>query len=148
MLPTPVFFYGMEPGQEIFVDIERGKTLIVRYRRDERADDEGMRTVFFELNGQPRSVQVRRPQPGGEAAAAPQGRARQSRSTSARRCRASSRRSPSVAGAEGGARRRAAVDRSDEDGNRAAAPRRTARSPKCWRDRQRVDAKDLLVAFK
>jgi len=31
ILPTPVFFYGMEPGQEISVDLERGKTLIVRY---------------------------------------------------------------------------------------------------------------------
>ena len=31
ILPTPVFFYGMEPGEEVTVDIERGKTLIVRY---------------------------------------------------------------------------------------------------------------------
>ena len=29
-LPTAVFFYGMEPGQEITIDLERGKTLIVR----------------------------------------------------------------------------------------------------------------------
>ena len=31
MLPTPVFFYGMEPGEEISVDIERGKTLIIKF---------------------------------------------------------------------------------------------------------------------
>ena len=31
ILPTPVFFYGMEPGDEVSVDIERGKTLIVRF---------------------------------------------------------------------------------------------------------------------
>ncbi len=30
-LPTAVFFYGMESGQEINIDLERGKTLIVRY---------------------------------------------------------------------------------------------------------------------
>ncbi len=37
ILPTPVFFYGMEPGQEITIDLERGKTLIVRYRGEQRA---------------------------------------------------------------------------------------------------------------
>ncbi len=57
-LPTPVFFYGMEPGQEISVDIERGKTLIVRYLASSEPHEDGTRTVFFELNGQPRSVRV------------------------------------------------------------------------------------------
>ena len=58
ILPTPVFFYGMEPGQEITVDLERGKTLIVRYVATSEPHDDGTRTVFFELNGQPRSVRV------------------------------------------------------------------------------------------
>jgi pyruvate carboxylase len=58
ILPTPVFFYGMEPGQEISIDIERGKTLIVRYLASSEPHDDGTRTVFFELNGQPRSVRV------------------------------------------------------------------------------------------
>jgi len=58
ILPTPVFFYGMEPGQEITVDLERGKTLIVRYLASSEPHEEGTRTVFFELNGQPRSVRV------------------------------------------------------------------------------------------
>ena len=31
VLPTPVFFYGMEPGEEISVDIEPGKTLIIKF---------------------------------------------------------------------------------------------------------------------
>jgi pyruvate carboxylase len=57
-LPTPVFFYGMEPGQEISVDLERGKTLIVRYVATSEPHEDGTRTVFFELNGQPRSVRV------------------------------------------------------------------------------------------
>jgi pyruvate carboxylase len=58
ILPTPVFFYGMEPGQEITLDLERGKTLIVRYVATSEPHDDGTRTVFFELNGQPRSVRV------------------------------------------------------------------------------------------
>ena len=58
ILPTPVFFYGMEPGDEMSVDIERGKTLIVRYVATSEAHEDGTRTVFFELNGQPRSVRV------------------------------------------------------------------------------------------
>jgi pyruvate carboxylase len=58
ILPTPVFFYGMEPGQEITVDLERGKTLIVRYVAVSEPHEDGTRTVFFELNGQPRSVRV------------------------------------------------------------------------------------------
>jgi pyruvate carboxylase len=58
ILPTPVFFYGMEPGQEISVDLERGKTLIVRYVAMSEPHEDGTRTVFFELNGQPRSVRV------------------------------------------------------------------------------------------
>ncbi|HEX6638915.1 MAG TPA: biotin/lipoyl-containing protein, partial [Steroidobacteraceae bacterium] len=58
ILPTPVFFYGMEPGDEISVDIERGKTLIVRFVAMSEVRDDGTRQVFFELNGQPRSIVV------------------------------------------------------------------------------------------
>jgi pyruvate carboxylase len=59
VLPTHAFFYGMEPGEEITVDIERGKTLIVRFVTVSDLHDDGTRTVFFELNGQPRSVRAR-----------------------------------------------------------------------------------------
>ena len=59
LLPTPVFFYGMQPGDEISIDLERGKTLIVRYVATSDPHEDGTRTVFFELNGQPRSVRVR-----------------------------------------------------------------------------------------
>ena len=58
MIPTTNFFYGLQAGEETAVEIERGKTLIIRYLTtgDVRAD--GTRTVFFELNGQPREVNV------------------------------------------------------------------------------------------
>ena len=58
ILPSTVFFYGMEPGQETSVELERGKTLIVRYVTSSETHEDGTRTVFFELNGQPRSVRV------------------------------------------------------------------------------------------
>ena len=48
----------MAPGEEITVDLERGKHLIIRYVTVSEAHDDGTRTVFFELNGQPRSVRV------------------------------------------------------------------------------------------
>lgn len=58
VLPTPVYFYGMQPEDEVFVDIEKGKTLVVRCLAIGDVDDKGMVTVFFELNGQPRRVKV------------------------------------------------------------------------------------------
>ena len=58
VLPTPLFFYGMESGEEISIDIDRGKTLIIRFVAVSYAHEDGTRTVFFELNGQPRSVKV------------------------------------------------------------------------------------------
>ena len=58
ILPTSVFFYGMQPGQEINIDLERGKTLILRYVATSDVHEDGTRTVFFELNGQPRPIRV------------------------------------------------------------------------------------------
>jgi pyruvate carboxylase len=59
VLPTPQFFYGMEKGSEITVEIEPGKALIIKFLAVSEAHPEGYRTVFFELNGQPREVNVR-----------------------------------------------------------------------------------------
>jgi pyruvate carboxylase len=58
VLPTPVFFYGMEKGDEISTDIEPGKTLIVKFLTIGDPHLDGRRMVFFELNGQPREVSV------------------------------------------------------------------------------------------
>jgi pyruvate carboxylase len=58
VLPTPVYFYGMKAEDEIFLDIEQGKTLVVRCLAIGDTDENGMVTVFFELNGQPRRVKV------------------------------------------------------------------------------------------
>jgi pyruvate carboxylase len=58
VVPTNVFFHGMEPGEEASIDIERGKTLILKFLTVGEAHEDGSRTVFFELNGQPREVVV------------------------------------------------------------------------------------------
>jgi pyruvate carboxylase len=57
-LPTGSFFYGMEPGDEISVEIDPGKTLEIRMQAMGEADDKGEVKVFFELNGQPRVIRV------------------------------------------------------------------------------------------
>jgi pyruvate carboxylase len=59
VLPTPAFFYGLKPGEEITIEIESGKTLIVKFLTVGDAHPDGTRTLFFELNGQPREVSVR-----------------------------------------------------------------------------------------
>ena len=52
VLPTLNFFYGMKREEELSVDLASGKTLIVRLMAKGKADEEGKREVFFELNGQ------------------------------------------------------------------------------------------------
>ena len=59
LLPTTVFFYGMDEEHEVEVQIEQGKRLIIRYFTTSEPNADGMRRVFFELNGQPRSVSIR-----------------------------------------------------------------------------------------
>ena len=59
VLPTPAFFYGLKSGEEITVSIQAGKTLIIKYMTASEPHPEGTRTLFFELNGQPREVSVR-----------------------------------------------------------------------------------------
>ncbi len=58
VLPTPSYFYGLQPGDELFADIEKGKTLVILNQAITPADEKGMVTVFFELNGQPRRIKV------------------------------------------------------------------------------------------
>jgi len=57
-LPTPTFFYGMKPGEEIAAEIDPGKTLEIRLLAVGETNEEGEAKVFFELNGQPRVIRV------------------------------------------------------------------------------------------
>jgi len=58
VLPTPSFFYGLQVGEEINVDIAPGKTLFIKLISIGDPDDEGRRTLFYELNGMPRECVV------------------------------------------------------------------------------------------
>lgn len=58
ILPTSGFFYPMQPNEEILVELEPGKNLLVRYMYKTEANDEGSRDVFFKINGMTRSVSV------------------------------------------------------------------------------------------
>ncbi len=57
-LPTPIYFYGLPAGEETAVELEEGKTLIIRCQAIGETDEEGQVRVFFELNGQPRIAKV------------------------------------------------------------------------------------------
>ena len=57
-LPTPTFFYGMEPSDEITAEIDPGKTLEIRLQAIGETNEDGEVKVFFELNGQPRVIRV------------------------------------------------------------------------------------------
>ena len=58
-LPTPAFYYPMKANEEILITIEPGKSLLVRFMYMSEANEDGIRDVFFKINGQTRSVQVR-----------------------------------------------------------------------------------------
>ncbi len=58
ILPTYTFFHGMEINEEIQIPLEKGKNIIIKYLAISNIQAEGQRTLFFELNGQPREITV------------------------------------------------------------------------------------------
>lgn len=58
-LPTTAFFYGLKPHEEIIVSLDPGKNILIKYLNMTKPDEQGNRLVFFQLNGQTRSIQVR-----------------------------------------------------------------------------------------
>jgi pyruvate carboxylase len=58
VLPTSVFFHGPDLGVEHSIEIEPGKTLIIKLLAVGEPQLDGKRTVFFELNGQPREITI------------------------------------------------------------------------------------------
>lgn len=57
-LGSHVFFHGLAVGETNKVNIADGKTLVIKYLGLGELDEEGMRTVCFELNGVRRDVKV------------------------------------------------------------------------------------------
>lgn len=58
-LPTPSFYYPMKPNEEILVNLEDGKNLLIRFRYMGEPNDEGFREIFFQINGQTRNIVVK-----------------------------------------------------------------------------------------
>ncbi|XMO85119.1 pyruvate carboxylase [Algibacter sp. AS12] len=58
-LPTKNFFYGMEVGEEIIMELDKGKTLLVTLDSIGKPNTDGMVTVYFKVNGQGRSVEIK-----------------------------------------------------------------------------------------
>jgi pyruvate carboxylase len=59
VLPTPQFYYGMASGSEVSITLEPGKVLVLKFLTLSEPHPDGTRTVFFELNGQPREIDIR-----------------------------------------------------------------------------------------
>ncbi len=58
-IPTKAFFYGLESGDEVLIEFEPGKVIIVELIYITKANNLGFRTVFFKLNGQTRAVEIK-----------------------------------------------------------------------------------------
>jgi len=58
-IPTKAFFYGLESGEEVLIEFEPGKVIIVELIYITTANNLGFRTVFFKLNGQTRAVEIK-----------------------------------------------------------------------------------------
>ena len=59
VLDTPTFFFGMKQGEEIKVEIEKGKVLVIKLDHISEPNEAGMRTVTFEFNGLPREIEIK-----------------------------------------------------------------------------------------
>ena len=57
-LPTQAFFYGLQEHEEIGVDIDKGKRLVIRLQSTTTNPDDGISRLFYELNGQSRVIRV------------------------------------------------------------------------------------------
>jgi len=59
VLPSINFFYGMKLREEALIDLEPGKTIVVKLLSISSANEEGIRLVFFKVNGENRYVEVK-----------------------------------------------------------------------------------------
>ncbi|WP_404353359.1 pyruvate carboxylase [Exiguobacterium aurantiacum] len=59
VLDTLTFFYGLNVGETIQVEIETGKTLIIKLVQISAANEDGIRLVSYEMNGVPREIEIK-----------------------------------------------------------------------------------------
>ena len=58
LVPTTNFFYGMKIGEETLIELEVGKTIIIKLLSISEPNEEGLRTVFFKVNGENSNLEV------------------------------------------------------------------------------------------
>ncbi len=57
-IPTKNFLYGMEVGEEIMIELDKGKNVLISLMHKGEADAQGMVSLYFKINGQFRNIQV------------------------------------------------------------------------------------------
>jgi len=58
-IPTKNFFYGMDVGEEIMVELDRGKNVLISLMLRGEPDEAGNVSIFFKINGQLRNVMIK-----------------------------------------------------------------------------------------
>ena len=59
ILATEQFFYGMKPQEEVIIDLEPGKSILVKLLSIGTPNEDGIRIVFFSVNGENRFVKIK-----------------------------------------------------------------------------------------
>ena len=59
IIPTYNFFYGMQRGEEIELEIDKGNSFVLKYLTVGEMNSEGIKEVFFEVNGRPQVVRIK-----------------------------------------------------------------------------------------
>lgn len=58
LLDTPTFFFGMRNNETVEIEIDTGKRLIITLKAITEPDEKGVRTIFFDMNGQARRIYI------------------------------------------------------------------------------------------
>ena len=57
-LESHVYFYGLRKGEETYLNIGEGKQLLIKYLEESEPDENGVRTLTFQVNGMLRTVKI------------------------------------------------------------------------------------------
>ena len=57
-LESHVYFYGLRKGEETYLKIGEGKELLIKYLEASEPDEDGYRTLMFQVNGSIRNVKI------------------------------------------------------------------------------------------
>lgn len=57
-LESHVYFYGLRKGEETYLNIGEGKQLLIKYLEEGEPDENGVRTLTFQVNGMLRTVKI------------------------------------------------------------------------------------------